>query len=305
MLHGFDYSGAFGDDPRAKTRAFTGALNVVTGDEELRDRFMAGTRDLLSAFRLAGTADAARQARDEVAYFLGLRASLAKITPEGRVSREDLDLAMSQILSRAVVADGVVDIFKQAGLDRPDISLVSDEFLAEVGDLPERNLAAAALEKLLRDEIRLVRRRNIVEAHKFSEMLDATMRKYHNRAIEAAQVVMELVEMAKEFRRMAERGHELNLTDDELAFYDALADNGSARELMGDSILATMARELASTLRNSVTVDWALKEQVRADLRLKVKRLLRRYKYPPDQQEEAVGLVLQQAELLADQWVAP
>jgi len=148
----------------------------------------------------------------------------------------------------------------------------------------------------------VVRRRNIVEAHRFSEMLDATMRKYHNRSIEAAQVVMELVEMAKEFRRMAERGQELNLTDDELAFYDALADNGSASQLMGETILAAMARELASTLRNSVTVDWSVKEQVRAEIRLRVKRLMRRYKYPPDQQEAAVGLVLKQAEVLADRW---
>jgi type I restriction enzyme R subunit len=239
-----------------------------------------------------------------VAYFLGLRGSLLRITPEGRKSQEDLDVAMGQILSRAVVAEGVVDIFKHAGIDRPDISLVSDAFLEEVGHLPQRNLAAAALEKLLRDEIQIRSRRNIVEARKFSEMLDATMAKYHNRAIEAAQVVMELVEMAKEFRSMIQRGHKLNLTDEELAFYDALATNGSAVDLMGDETLSAMARELASKIRNSVTVDWAVKEQVKAQLRIDVKMLLRKYKYPPDEAEAATALVLKQAEVLADQWVA-
>ena len=302
ILHPFDYSGAFTKDARAKTAASIGGLDHVLETEERRERFLAASRDLLQAFRLAGASPEALDSRDEVVYFLSLRGQIAKITPEGRRSADDLDLAMSQILSRAVMADGVIDIFKQAGLDRPDISLVSDEFLREVRELPQRNLAAAALEKLLRDEIRLIGRRNVVEAKKFSEMLDATMRRYHNRAIEAAQVVTELVQMAKEFRVMAQRGQKLNLSDEELAFYDALADNGSAKELMGDATLAAMARELASTLQNSVTVDWAVREQVRAELRLKVKRLLRKYKYPPDQQDSATQLVLQQAELLADIW---
>jgi len=302
ILHPFDYSGAFAKDAGAKTATSIGGLDHVLETEERRERFLAASRDLLKAFRLAGASPEALASRDEVAYFLGLRGQIAKITPEGRRSADDLDFAMSQILSRAVMADGVIDIFRQAGLDRPDISLVSDEFLREVRELPQRNLAAAALEKLLRDEIRLIGRRNLVEAKKFSEMLDATMRRYHNRAIEAAQVVSELVQMAKEFRVMAQRGQKLNLSDEELAFYDALAENGSAKELMGDATLAAMARELASTLQNSVTVDWAVREQVRAELRLKVKRLLRKYKYPPDQQDSATQLVLQQAELLADLW---
>jgi type I restriction enzyme R subunit len=302
MLHGFDYAGALSDDPQAKWKAAVGALDLITSEEDRRDRFLAGTRDLLKAFRLAGSSPYALQRRDEVAYFLGLRSSLLKITPEGRVSPQDLDLAMGQILSRAVIADGVVDIFKAAGIDRPDISLVSDEFLEEVARLPQRNLAAAALEKLLRDELKVRRKSNIVEARKFSEMLDTTMRKYHNRAIEAAQIVLELVAMAKEFREMANRGHKLNLTDPELAFYDALAANGSAKELMGDDMLAAIARELASKIRNSATVDWAVKESVKAQLRVDVKRLLRKYKYPPDQQEAATRLVLEQAVALADMW---
>ena len=189
-------------------------------------------------------------------------------------------------------------------MERPDISLVSDEFLSEIKDMPQRNLAASALERLLRDEIRPRRKKNVVEAQKFSQLLDAAMAKYHNRSIEAAQVILELVAMAKEFRDMANRGEKMNLTDDELAFYDALATNGSAVDLMGDETLRSIARELSAMLRNSVTVDWKVRESVRAELRLKVKRLLRKHKYPPDQQEAATQLVLQQTEVLADNWAA-
>jgi len=201
------------------------------------------------------------------------------------------------------MSEGVVDIFAQAGIDRPDISLVSDKFLAEVKELPQRNLAAAALERLLRDEIKVRSRRNLIEARRFSEMLDATMRKYHNRSIEAAQVILELVEMAKEFRHLDQRGVGMSLTDDELAFYDALAANDSAVSALGDETLKAIARELASSLQNSVSVDWALRESVRAALRLKVKRLLRKYRYPPDQQDAATQLVLEQAEVLCENWV--
>jgi len=180
---------------------------------------------------------------------------------------------------------------------------VSDQFLQEVKELPQRNLAAAALERLLRDEIKVRSRRNIIEARRFSEMLDVTMRKYHNRSIEAAQIIVELVAMAKDFRDLAKRGVDLNLTDDELAFYDALSANQSAIDTIGAETLQAMARELASSLQNSVTVDWAMKESVRAALRLKVKRLLRKYRYPPDQQDAATELVLEQAEVLCETWV--
>lgn len=302
IIHPFDYSGAFSTDPKAKYRAAVNGLDKVTSDDDIRARFMAASRDLLTAFKLAGASPEALQRRDEVAYFLGLRGSLLRITPEGRMSSEDLDMAMGQILSRAVMAEGVVDIFKQAGIERPDISLVSDAFLEEVGHLPQRNLAVAALEKLLSDEIKIRAKRNIVEARKFSEMLEKTMVKYHNRVIEAAQVVMELVAMAREFRSMMERGQKLNLTEEELAFYDALATNGSAASLMGDETLSAIARELSSKIRNSVTVDWAVKEQVKAQLRIDVKMLLRKYRYPPDQTEMATALVLRQAEVLADHW---
>ena len=304
LLHPFDFSGAFADDPIAKYHARVGGLEVILGREDGEDRFIAAMGDLLRAFRLAGATPEALELRDEVVYFMDLRGSLAKVSEKGKKHADEIDFAMSQIVHRAVTTEGVVDIFAAAGVDRPDISLVSDEFLAEIQDMPQRNLAASALEKLLRDEIRIRRKKNVVEAKKFSELLDAAMAKYHNRAIEAAQVILELVAMAKEFREMANRGEEMNLTDDELAFYDALATNGSAVDLMGDETLRAIARELAAMLQNSVTVDWKVRESVRADLRLKVKRLLRKHKYPPDEQEVATQLVLQQTEVLADHWSA-
>jgi type I restriction enzyme R subunit len=303
ILHGFDYSQAFSKNPQAQYQAMAGGLDFILGREDGKNRFIAAVNGLSKAFRLSGATPEALRLRDEVAYFEGLRAGLIKWTPPGKLDVDELDLAVGQIVSRAVMSEGVVDLFAQAGIDRPDISLVSDQFLQEVKELPQRNLAAAALERLLRDEIKVRSRRNIIEARRFSEMLDVTMRKYHNRSIEAAQIIVELVAMAKDFRDLAKRGVDLNLTDDELAFYDALSANQSAIDTIGAETLQAMARELASSLQNSVTVDWAMKESVRAALRLKVKRLLRKYRYPPDQQDAATELVLEQAEVLCETWV--
>ncbi len=302
QLHPFDYSGAFGPDPVGRHDAHVGGLETILAKEDGEDRFMSVVNDMLKAFKLAGATPEALDHRDEIVYFLELRGALAKVTDTGKRHSDELDFALGQLVSKAVVAQGVVDIFAAAGVDRPDISLVSDSFLADVQDMPQRNLAAAALEKLLRDEIRIRRKSNVVEAQKFSALLDASMAKYHNRAIEAAQVVLELVAMAKQMREAALRGERLNLTNDEVAFYEALETNASAVELLGDETLRAMARELASMLRNSVTVDWKVRESVRADLRVKVKRLLRKYKYPPDQEEAATRLVIQQTEVLADGW---
>jgi type I restriction enzyme R subunit len=302
LLHPFDFSGAFGAEPVARYDAHVGGLEAVLAQADGEVRFIALTNDMLKAFKLAGATPEALERRDEIVYFLELRGALAKVSETGKKHSEALDFALGQLVSRAVVAEGVVDIFAAVGMDRPDISLVSDRFLAEVQSMPQRNLAAAALEKLLRDEIRIRRQRNVVQAQRFSAMLDAAMTKYHNRAIEAAQVVLELVEMAKHFREAARRGEKLNLTDDELSFYDALGTNDSAVELLGDETLRAMARELAAMLRNSVTVDWKVRESVRADLRVKVKRLLRKYKYPPDEQDAATQLVIEQTEVLADSW---
>ncbi len=201
-----------------------------------------------------------------------------------------------------VISDGVVDIFKAAGLEKPDISILSDEFLAEVRGMPQRNLAVELLRKLLSGEIRTRRRKNVVQARSFSEMLEQAIRRYQNRAIEAAQVIEELIELAKEMRQASSRGDELGLTEEEVAFYDALETNDSAVKVLGDETLSMIARELVKTVRDNVTIDWTMRENVRAHLRVLVKRILRKYGYPPDKQEKATQTVLEQAELLSYEW---
>ena len=210
---------------------------------------------------------------------------------------------MRQIISRAVASEGVMDIFAAAGLDKPDISVLSDEFLAEVQGMPHRNLAVELLQKLLSGEVSNRRRKNVVQARSFAEMLERTLRRYQNRAIEAAQVIEELIELAKEMREANERGESLGLSDAELAFYDALETNDSAVKVLGDEALRDIARQLVETVRNNVTIDWTLRENVRAKLRVLVKRILRKHGYPPDKQEKATRTVLEQAAVLSEGWV--
>ena len=217
---------------------------------------------------------------------------------------EELDHAVRQIISRAVAPEGVIDIFAAAGLDKPDISILSEEFLAEVKGMPHRNLAIELLQKLLQGELATRRRKNVVQARSFSEMLEQSLRRYQNRAIEAAQVIEELIELAREMREAGARGEQLGLTDDELAFYDALETNDSAVQVLGDETLRAIARELVETVRYNVTIDWTLRENVRANLRRHVRRILRRHGYPPDKQEQATQTVLEQAEVLSEGWAA-
>jgi type I restriction enzyme R subunit len=209
-----------------------------------------------------------------------------------------------QIISRAVAPEGVIDIFEAAGLQRPDISILSDDFLAEVRGLPHRNLAVELLQKLLKGELAIRRRKNVVQARSFAEMLEQTIRRYQNRAIEAAQVIEELIGLAKDMRAAHARGESLRLTEEELAFYDALETNDSAVKVLGDEILRTIAQELVRTVRENVKIDWTLRENVRAQLRVLVKRILRKYGYPPDKQEKATETVLEQAALLSGGWTA-
>lgn len=210
----------------------------------------------------------------------------------------DVDAAIRQIVSRAVSSDEVVDIFAAAGLKKPDISILSDEFLAEVRGLPQRNLAVEMLRKLLHGEIKLRGRRNIVQARSFAELLENAIRRYQNRAIETAQVIEELIALARDLREAGRRGEDLGLTEDEVAFYDALEVNDSAVQVMGDDTLKIIAQELVRSVRNNVTIDWAVRENVRAQMRVIIKRILRRYGYPPDKEARATELVLEQAEVL-------
>ena len=209
---------------------------------------------------------------------------------------------MRRIISRAVTPGGVIDIFAEAGLEKPDVSILSDEFLAEVRGMSRRNLAVELLQKLLRGELSTRRRKNVVQARSFAEMLERTLRRYQNRAVESAQVIEELIELAREMRQASDRGEALGLSDDELAFYDALEANDSAVQVLGNDTLCDIARELVETVRNNVTIDWTMREDVRARLRVLVRRTLNRRGYPPDKQESATQTVIEQAELLSEGW---
>jgi type I restriction enzyme R subunit len=299
MLHGFDYSNFMS----AGHKTLAGAANHVLGLKDGKKRFADTAVALSKAFTLCCTLDDAKAVREEVAFMQGIKVLLTKrdITKQ-RKTDEQRDLAIRQIISSAVVSDSVVDIFDAVGLDKPNIGLLDDEFLAQVKNLPERNLAVELLERLLHGEIKSRFKSNVVQEKKFSDLLTNVIQRYQNRAIETAQVMEELIEMAKKFREASTRGEQLGLTDDEIKFYDALANNESAVRLLNDEILKKIAHELTENLRKNIKVDWAERESVRANLRLMVKRILRKYKYPPDQQEGAVELVLQQVEALGEDW---
>ena len=282
----------------------TAAMNHILAQPDGQQRFVKAVTDLARAFALAVPHESALAIRDEVGFFQALKAAFVKHTVVGGKSQEDIDTAIRQIVSKFVVSDEVVDIFAAAGLKKPDISILSDDFLEEVRGIPHRNLALELLKKLINDEIKTRSRKNLVQSRSFSQMLEQTILRYQNRSIEAAQVIAELIELAKEIRAAQQRGDNLGLTEDELAFYDALEVSDSAVQLLGDETLQAIARELVQTIRRNATIDWTVKESVRAKLRTSVKRLLRKYDYPPDKQEKATITVLQQAELLCKDWAA-
>jgi type I restriction enzyme R subunit len=271
--------------------------------EDGKSRLLNAVSDLSKAFALAVPHVEAMAVRDEVGFYQAIRAVMAKGATVDKKTDEELEHAIRQIVSKAVVSGEVVDIFAAAGLKKPDISILSDEFLAEVRDMPHRNLAVELLQKLLKGDIRNRSRHNVVQARSFSELLEQAIRKYQNRAIETAQVIEELIQLAKDMRAAEARGEELGLSDDELAFYDALESNDSAVKVLGDDTLRLIARELVAMVKKNVTIDWTLRDNVRAQLRVYVKRILRKYGYPPDKQEKATQTVLEQAEVLSEAWV--
>ena len=328
LLHGFDYSdflsaghpatqgrpqvaasprgtGAAEQPPRGIHTCLAGAANHVLGIKDGKKRFADQTVAMSKAFTLCCTLDEAKAVREEVAFFQAVKVILTKrdLTHKKKTD-EERDLAIRQIIGSAVVSEEVVDVFEAVGLDKPNIGILDDEFLAEVRNLPERNLAVELLERLLEGEIKSRFSSNVVQEKKFSELLGKVIQRYQNRSIETAQVIEELIEMAKKFHAAATRGEELGLSEDEIRFYDALANNESAVRELSDETLKKIAHELTENLRNNLSVDWSERESVRARLRLMVKRILRKYKYPPDQQDGAVELVLQQAKALGEAWMA-
>lgn len=239
-----------------------------------------------------------------MSFFQSIQAALNKQLSGNRKTPEQIDAAIRQLVSKAITADtGIIDVFTAAGLAKPDISILDDRFLAEVRGLKHQNVAAELLEKLLKDELKVRSKRNLVQSRLFSDKLNQTLNAYHNRAISTMEVIEELIKLAKEMEAATKRGEDLGLTDDEVAFYDALAVNESAVKAMGDDKLKVIAAELITQVRKSVTIDWTLRESARARIRVMVKRILNKYGYPPDLQEAAVKTVLQQAELLCAEWV--
>jgi type I restriction enzyme R subunit len=304
LFHGFNWSAWASDSPTERLALLPNAQEHILSREDGKNRFVKAVTDLSTAFALAVPHEEAIKIRDDVGFFQAVRAVLTKAVSQQSRPEHELEAAIRQIISRAVVSDQVVDIFAAAGLKKPDISILSDEFLSEVSHLPQKNLAVELLRKLLNEEIKTRSRRNVVKSRLFSELLDGTIRKYQNRAIQTAQVIEELIALAKQMRDESAKGAELGLSEDEVAFYDALEVNDSAVKVLGDATLKTIARELVETVRRNTTIDWTVRENVRAHLRVLVKRILRKYGYPPDKQEKATLTVLEQAEALSAGWTA-
>lgn len=319
MFHGFDYRGALHGSPQERLSMMAGAIEWILerqqqwaaqesspeGKKAAQRRFLDAVLALSKAFALASASDEARAVREEVGFFRAIRAALIKSGTGSGLPRQERELAIQQIVSRAVVSTEIVDILKAAGIQSPDISILSDEFLAEVPQMEKKNLALEALRKLLGDGIRSRAKANIVETRAFSERLEAAVARYHANAITTAEVLQELIQLARDIREARQRGEESGLSDEEIAFYDALAENESAVQVMGDEKLRVIAHDLLMSLRENVTVDWAHRESARARMRVLVKRILRKYGYPPDLRDAAVQTVLAQAEALSASWSLP
>ena len=302
LFHGFDRARWISGTPAERLGLLPAAQEHILAQENGKERCLRAVRELSQAFALAVPHEDALRIRDDVAFFQTVQSGLAKRAAANARPEQEMDHAVRQIISRAVASEGVIDIFAAAGLEKPDISILSEEFLAEVRGMPQRNLAVELLQKLLKGEIAARRRKNVVQARSFVEMLERTLRRYQNRGVEAAQVIEELIQLAREMREANARGEKLGLKEDELAFYDALETNDSAVQVLGDATLRDIARELVETVRGNVTIDWTLRENVRANLRRLVKRILRKHGYPPDKQEKATQTVLEQAEVLSLGW---
>ena len=305
IFHGFDWGPWKTGTTEQRHACLTNALEFICAEEDRKKRLNTAVTDLSKAFALATPDPRALQIRDDVWFFQTVNGTLFKKKASGK--KEDPEAkehAIRQIVSGALVSEGVIDIFSAAGIKKPDISILSDEFLSEVRGLPQRNLAVELLRKLLAEEIKRKGRKNSVQSKSFSEKLENSLRSYHNRAIETAKVIEELLDLAKEIREAQGRGEKLGLTEDEVAFYDALEINDSAVKVLGDDTLKTIARELVKSVRANATIDWKDRENVRSKIRVTIKRILRKYGYPPDKQEKAIQTVMEQAETLCEEWVA-
>jgi type I restriction enzyme R subunit len=303
LMHGFSWDKWTTGKPGERLALIPAGQQHILEQDDGKKRFVQVVSDLSRAFALCAASDEATAIRDDVSFFQAIQAALNKQSSPSGKSPEQIDAAIRQLVSKAITTEGqVIDVFTAAGLPKPDIGILSEQFLAEVRGLKHKNVAAQLLEKLLKDELKVRSKRNLVQSQLFSEKLKKTLNAYHNRAISTMEVIEELIRLAKELDAATKRGEKLGLTDDEVAFYDALAANESAVVAMGDDKLKVIAAELITQVRKSVTIDWTLREGARAKIRVMVKRILNKYGYPPDLQDEAVKTVLQQAELLCADW---
>ena len=305
MFHGFDYKIFFKLEPKKRILVIPDSVDhILKVRDKLKERFLRETTALLKAFSLSVPNEKAMKIKEEVGFFQIVKSTIVKLNSSASLTKtsEEFDSAIKQIISKSVISDRIIDIFEAAGVEKPDISILSEKFLVEVKDMPQKNLAFEALKKLLKDEIRIITKKNLVLEKSFMEMLERTINKYTNKSIEAAQAIEELITLAKKIKEEQTKGKELGLNDDEKAFYDALAECKEAVEVLGNKELRIIALELVETIRKNVKIDWTVRENVQANLRLKVKRILKLHGYPPSGREKAIDLVLKQAGVVAEDW---
>ena len=303
MFDKFDYKRFFNADTQQKLSIILETQEYILSLEDGKERFTKEVVALSKAFALSVPHPEAMKIKDDVGFFQAVKARLTKFEPTGTgKSDAEIETAIRQIVDKALVAEGIIDVFDAAGIKKPDISILSDEFLKEIQGMERKNLALELLKKLLNDEIKFRSKKNLTQSKKFSEMLEAAIKKYQNHLLTTAQVIEELIKLAKDIRDSDKRGEHLKLSPEELAFYDTLANNKSAVEVLGDEKLRDLARVLVQRVKSNASIDWTIKESVRARLKVIVKRLLRQYGYPPDMELLATENVLEQAKLLANDW---
>ena len=302
MFHGFNYKKFFDLKSSERISFVPNTMEHILKEKGRKERFSKEVTALLRTFSLAVPHNKAMKIKEEVGFFQAIKSAITKTTDTKKETQEKFDTAIKQILSKAVISDRIIDIFEAAGIQKPELSILSEGFLKDVQEMPQKNLAFEALKKLLNDEIRLYSKRNIVQGKSFMDLLDKAIKKYTNRSVETAQIIEELIELARKVRDEKNRGKEQKMSEDEIAFYDALGVNNSAVKILGDETLRKIALELTEMIRNSVTIDWTQRESVQAEIRLKVKKILRKYGYPPDMEKNATETVLKQAGVIAKNW---
>jgi type I restriction enzyme R subunit len=301
LLHGHDYSKFFTGKPSEKMQAIVETMDYIIGlREDRKNDYIRLVTEMARAYSLCVTTDIAERLNVDVGFHKAIKVSLIKMISDDNKKKtiSQLDSELNQLISKAISSNEVVDILSSVGLAKPNIAILSEDFLEEIKGMKQKNLAVELLNRLIQGSIKTFSRRNLVQSKKFSELLVAALRKYQNRAIETTQVIMELIELAKQISKAEKRGESTGLTPDELAFYDALAENESAREVMGEDILKQIARDLTVSIKNNISVDWAIRESVQAKMKMIIKRLLKKYGYPPDKTAKAVDIVMEQTKLM-------